>query len=628
MRITINGMEAIPKKGTSLEIVLENPMFSGADGYSFNISFPLDCPQNRAIFGFIGRLDAQIEDLEPRPRCEIQAPPASFSGALKITGVSETEVTGQFLSGRSIANASKVWDSTYVNSINLGAFPSGKPATPAEARTVTTSGGRRFTALPWVASSTAEEQNACKYEIPSPEDFILASGLGFGESDRPKYHVSDDSKWEDGVEGVSRQIYLLSLVESICSAVGYTLDVQTLKTRCPKADQLLVCNALPASWGDLSIAHILPHWTVAEFFEKLGLLFGGDFKVDHELRHIGFESHAAVAEALPEEPVETVVDEHSVEIDDGEKQCPYLYSKNIRYKECDHQMQPYYSNPGAVAGDSFFPKKEFTTATALWNYQTLHAGIRAVTAMDKAGLHPEINHAADEDIWYGLRAVYRTTFYSIREEICRSVIFRDLTSVNELGPEGADDGSGSSVEIEFVPVCVDYTVGLMRRMFLPISMDKDDGREEEQDPAGEDVLSTVPLKTRFQMLAEADEKGGVPEYYDRIYIGFWAGNGTMVPGSFPAVVSRLIDWRGDEPEWMATGYSLSLTEDSSIRKVSAMPRIRTGIKYSFRFLSDRIPDPRSVFLIHGKRYLCEKLKATFSERGMSRLIEGEFYQVT
>ena len=51
-------------------------------------------------------------------------------------------------------------------------------------------------------------------------------------------------------------------------------------------------------------------------------------------------------------------------------------------------------------------------------------------------------------------------------------------------------------------------------------------------------------------------------------------------------------------------------------------------KFTFSFLSDSIPDVRSIFLIHGKKYLAEKITATFSaETGMSQLLKMVCYRM-
>ena len=54
MHIYVNNKLAALKKGTSFEYVSENRLFSGSDGYTLTITFPLKgCPENIAIFGHI-----------------------------------------------------------------------------------------------------------------------------------------------------------------------------------------------------------------------------------------------------------------------------------------------------------------------------------------------------------------------------------------------------------------------------------------------------------------------------------------------------------------------------------------------------------------------------------------------
>ena len=51
-------------------------------------------------------------------------------------------------------------------------------------------------------------------------------------------------------------------------------------------------------------------------------------------------------------------------------------------------------------------------------------------------------------------------------------------------------------------------------------------------------------------------------------------------------------------------------------------------KYTFSFLSDKIPDPRAIYYIDGREYICEKITATFHEStGKSQLLKGVFYRI-
>ncbi|MCM1164321.1 MAG: hypothetical protein NC339_08750, partial [Muribaculaceae bacterium] len=67
--------------------------------------------------------------------------------------------------------------------------------------------------------------------------------------------------------------------------------------------------------------------------------------------------------------------------------------------------------------------------------------------------------------------------------------------------------------------------------------------------------------------------------------------------------------------------------ESRTRRNKINYHIEPKQKTTFKFLADTIPDVRSLYIIRGKRYICEKLTATFTENGMSQLIKGIFYPV-
>lgn len=51
-------------------------------------------------------------------------------------------------------------------------------------------------------------------------------------------------------------------------------------------------------------------------------------------------------------------------------------------------------------------------------------------------------------------------------------------------------------------------------------------------------------------------------------------------------------------------------------------------KYTFKFPSNEIPNPRCLFYIHGQKYICEKITATFKDGiGMSNLLKGVFFRI-
>ena len=88
MTIYVNDKPALLKAGSSFEYISENRLFLGRDGYTLTLTFPLkDCPQNRAIFGHIERLDVTKSKL--LYECSIIDKSISLFGTLQVTGVTE-----------------------------------------------------------------------------------------------------------------------------------------------------------------------------------------------------------------------------------------------------------------------------------------------------------------------------------------------------------------------------------------------------------------------------------------------------------------------------------------------------------------------------------------------------------
>ena len=82
------------------------------------------------------------------------------------------------------------------------------------------------------------------------------------------------------------------------------------------------------------------------------------------------------------------------------------------------------------------------------------------------------------------------------------------------------------------------------------------------------------------------------------------------------------DWSG----YYHPHFSSRLNDSLDQRFHIALP-IEPTKKTTFKFLANKVPDVRAPFIIRGKRYVCEKLTATFTENGMSQLIKGVFYPV-
>lgn len=613
-----NWKLAALKQGTSFEYVSENRLFSGSDGYTLTITFPLkDCPQNQAIFGHINRADVAAQKVIFD--CEIRDKGFYKFGCITITEINESEVKTQFLDGRSEQNFDKTLDKIYINELDLGqpTITAKTGITPANAW-LGLAFGNNGVALPWVNDASGNIQNCTTY-VPEQRD-----GQG---------HLISNARfdWHTDTKGLSWQPYLLYITKKICEQIGYSYDFSDWEAK-EEYKYLLICNTLPYSWYTPQYARALPHWSVEEYFAKLELFMGCEFNFDHRARSISFAFTKDIVAAKTPVRLDNIVAEHSTEVKVENDKCEYSEAKNLAYKDCSHQMSKYYScdwfikawEAGAVRYNSLTALLSANQWLASWNGSNMRG-----SNMNK------LLYAADIDAYFIVRAVSRVQNGYMGDGKTKRWIYKCiLQPVNLLGPRIVDDSDDAPTdEIEFVPACIDYTDDTYGfAMFLSFGgYDEEtthtsfrDGPEPFTDAWYEERNSRFSQTQPAQSLA-AGESEKKAEYYDKIYIGWWdgAGDGGSTP-PHPHVEDVVIraDWSG----YYHPHFSLRLNDRLANRFGMALP-IEPTQKSTFKFLSDTIPDVRSTFIIRGKRYVCEKLTATFTENGMSQLIKGVFYPV-
>ena len=603
MHIYVNNKLASLKKGTSFEYVSENRLFSGSDGYTLTITFPLKgCPENIAIFGHINRADVAAKKVIFD--CEIRDKGFYKFGSITITEISETEVKTQFLEGRSEQNFDKTFDKVYINELDLGTPPTVYKSgiTPANAWNPENS-GCKCVALPWVNDYSGNIQNKAEHIV---DDEV-----------QKKSHY----EWSEDTTGLSWQPYLLYITKKICEAVGYAADFSKWE-EVEEYRYLLICNTLPHAWYMPAFANALPHWTVEEYFEKLELFLGGEFDFDHRGKRITFAFTQATLAAKRPVCLEEVIEEHSTEVKVDDDRCEYLESKNLVYKDCDHEMWKFYSCDWFIKGwqnrvvryNSMRELLDANRSYRTWNGQHHRGG-----QIDK------LLYAADCDAYFVIRPVSRQQVVEWRGNIIY-VYYRykcRLQPVNLFGGRiVSEDEDAEQVEIEFVPAWIDDTEEKYGRvLFLSFS-----GYDEDTNTTSEDDNDHPFQKTHTVSSLEAGEKEKKSEYYDCIYIGWYDGSNYYQGGHLPYPNVENIVIADDWSNFNYAHFSLRIN-DRQIRRGQIIHNIEPKMKTTFKFIADNIPDVRSVFLIRGKRYVCEKITATFTENGMSQLIKGVFYPI-
>ena len=640
MEIIINGKLAWLKKNTSFEYIAENPLFTGSDGYSLTITFPLkDCPDNIAIFGHLHRHD--VEKSKVVFDCEIRDKQFYKSGCITVTQISDVEVKTQFLEGRSEQNYNDTFDNIYLNQLSLG-YPenvSSKNVDLTEMCEVCYP-YCDYTALPWVNNTSGNLQNAVKK------------------------NQSGEFEWD--TDNLSFQPYLVPLLEKICKAINYTGSFSAIKNS--KWKYLLVCNALPEAWAQRDYAAALPHWSLTEFFEQLELFLRGEFTINHKSRTIVFEFSSNKARKSPSVYINNVVNKYSVDVTQDNK-CEYIATKNLIYADNDNRLWAYRSC-------QWYIDKHKNEAVV---YSTLNSLLTHAATLKESGVYitsegngttkkfyrgypnasdgNKLFYAKDVDTYF-IMYCYKSELYETNHiqntDYHWYKYYNKLIPINQFG-KFLFDKDAEDVELNIVPAWIDDTEDdLGPCVFLEcgdlgsaVSYTKDEsssgsvsggsgnrrggtrgehgfygerGRENDDTDYDDGALAQG---TAGRTILKGDlEKNDA--YFDKIYVAFWDGT-TTKEGKLPHPIVDKVETFDDFTKYTCS-YSMRLEAPKGLEKYTY--DIDNKKKYTFSFLSDVIPDPRAVFFIEGSRYVCEKITATFQEStGKSQLLKGVFYRI-
>lgn len=604
MNIIINGKRAVLKKGSSFDYVSENRNFTDADAYTLAIELPLKgCPENLAIFGNINRKDVpKSSDLLS---CELQAPNFLKRGSIAITEITDIMVKVQFLEGRSVQNCAADFDSIYINELNIGyntrldyegdEEPLGPNYWPVSKLANSLDQGQEWQALPWVNNYSGNIQN----------DISFAGST-------PTYNIGTYTYY------LSFQCYLLPLTKRIFNAVGYTCNFRQWEVS--TARHLLCCNSLPGAWGILNYARALPHWSLTEYVEQLELLLNAEFDIDHHQKTVVFNFSSDMVNNAGSVQLTNIVNEYTA-TQENESDCDYKPQTNIQFASCSHEMWPFYDCPWLVKR-----AKESLYTTYWLGYREVQTVAQLFQEVPQkvttTGYNETEVFCRQEQVLYYVKDIDR--YFAARRAAIRKTsdgrppsdsgpgmnptfeITLTLQPVNLFEPYIYDENAETK-DLKVVPAWLDDLGDLSKGFMLYLDcgeLDNNDSRRVAD------------------LLERGEQKSS--EFHDKLYVAYWKGE--TVTNKYPHPYIDTYDINTDRTYKVNSMFQLRPRRRGTIGFFNER-QIRRAYRYEIEFLSDTMPDVRAVFYIHGKRYLCKKITATFTESGMSQLMKGEFYEV-
>lgn len=591
MVILINGMPAAIKKGSSFEFISENCLFTGADAYSLSITFPLaGCPQNLAIFGHLNRKDNDLNKL--LLDCEIHEGSLNMYGAVNIVSITEKEVKTQFLEGRSVSNFSSDLDKVYINELDLGSthkLLTGDnkymgPNVMAYREQIERREYTGYVYLPWVNNTTGNIQNPV---VEQGDPYYFSYKYAGGEHD---YYPE-----------VCGQPYLLHVIKRVLDEVGFGFDDSNLEGTW--WEDVIVCNTLPLAWEMPELKYVLPHWTVAEFMEQVELFMDAQFVLDKPKNCYHLELNATVRSNMKEVVLDKVVDVHQVDLKDKNSVKDTFHDQlNVAYADCDHQQWPFYSCDGI---EHKLPIHRWANITNM--KATLDNYLDRVGTL-KHDYYKQLHYCVSEDTYFVLRCC------SIGMIVGQVRHYMHYMPVNVFGPHIINKENSDIKEMSIVPVCIDH-VDKGDLFFLECGQLGDDTGAKDPNPDQSFAVNTIKSGSSLKS-----------EYFDKLYVGFWIGNFSF---DYPNLPHPIIDKYEVLPNNTVKTWAHTMRLNGNKAYIGRRQKfaVDQSKKFSFTFIADAIPNVQSCFFIHGKKYLAEKITATFSESGMSQKMKMVAYRV-
>lgn len=645
IELFIDGKPAVIKEDTSFKLSLENQFFTKTSSYSFDVELPLNIAQNRAIFGDINRIDVVKKHRELSAKL-VADNITILSGTVTITQVTESSVKVQLLGESASYKYGNKADKLYIDELTLGnwfdrTFPASYPGTEALNPTGSTHGMLLFLQNYMSADYSLVENTLFKrfdwvaYPIYNTEadticnEYVLRSSASGPRIEFP-YRTPDGQGNGAPQMKFAVQPFVWYMCELIAEATGFTLSREN--NHLNQNDfyrRIFLANANI----NIECNKCLPHWTVNEWWEQIERTFGVTMVLsdtDKSLSLIGRDTYLNGQKIF----IDKVIDEFTTDFE-KEASVDDIVTQNVGFANSDiHSLQERISDEILDIAEI----KKFETLTDLQLFL--------------------------KENWFDNKC-QRYIFEAEGRQYIMKPVFSTLKEVNLFRPRIVTENSDIDVELKFIPCSyTDYDAKI-------VSNNRDDDGcylDELSDTKHVKIL-TRPDKTNFSWFMTDDEinnkanfvlndlifgdESELPEKEDTqdvAYIAIHSPQIYDVVDSLP-IIKWPRAWLHEEAflnhseydglnpsayDWGTlsltdASYSLSLIPiegqrnlaSESINKSSI--KIGATVKHCFKFISDIIPNTSAVFIIHGKKYLCEKIEVNITSDGIDKLMTGYFF---
>lgn len=592
----LNGYVAVMDKSTKIKVVFDNPYFTKSSTYTHDISLPMrNCAKNQKIFGHINRKDVSKKP-QTLKAILIADNKVLLNGSAIIREVTEEKAQVQLVAGNAEMNFFLRAEKLYIDELNLG-YPLASPILASYPNKMYWAEDQKPNWADW--------KNNYKGYVFFPVYNETAESI-FNRFAASYINIDGVRKesftyYGANMEYICPQPYLCTMIQWIIKAIGYDLVENQLTETVFR--NLFIANATVVhTWKD-----VLPHWTVNEFFSNIEKTFGlitvvdeGSKKARLLFSHDYFDDSKPIC-------LSKVIDTFNVKIETDE--TVDVSNGNIGYSMESPESMPY-----AKIDDEILDK---VSVLKYDNMAALQTGYQGIGEWNRA-----------RKIWEAEGRQYIELDDNGVKELKEVNQFRDLIR--------NADKSELDVELKIVPAGMRE---IEVEVYAPGSIyDKNymwSGTIQTISVQGGTYDTDQFIEPTIQSLIN----DGIPEIYkpDKLFIAFSDGEYKKIynskgesfsyPSPFVDGTINLGDKRNSYPLW-----SLRLCNDHKTQNLGSeiydkVKRINTVVEETYRYISNQIYNPRSVFIIDNKRYASKSITIECTPSGIEKVQEGIMYEL-
>ena len=671
IQVFLDNHEVFPASGKSIKMTKENPSLTEKGTYSLDIELPLDIATNILFFGPLCRSEVSKDSV--KFDCVIKNDGSTIqSGNATIIKVTDTAVTVQLTEGRiselPSGIADKYIDEVYIGEIYYAAWYGAQTefrfyhrlTVPYQSYNGRSQGAqlRQGEIIPpppdktflymsfndsqahkvidgkyyWKATGMTENG---KYFASTNRNFVFVPAY----NDTASLLKNDIFWWQTEPDTDSFELYqipevpqprLFYILEKLFFQLGYEVDFSDYSDSIYK--DIYIANARSTRYPN----YMLPHWTVKELLDEMKLFLRCDVRTDAVNKTIIFKKQLQGTADISE--IE-IVDSFSAEIDSdkaGEIESKFIVASNIGYDLSDahdydkadrillalYERQPY----SVIFTEDWQTWSEEKKAKYLYvdTDGTMSCYNKDTQRVVYINQFRDIIVNETED-------VKQMKISPVALQMFDFNVLNDYVTKENGSPEGWNHYKNIECALETVRLKLTDTRNSGTEITNDLWADINTPIPEKSDP--EDRLQVFffngmqpagPVQYGWETInVVIDGQGAVhyqpsgPLYHMTVAPVGWTDNTyklikyTQLPYSF-----RIYEGGSPAIKTVATyGESTQLSMD-----------FRT--QHTFQFLASTPPDVSQVFLIRGKKYLCENVEYDITDDGIDPLMTGYFYEIT